>query len=97
MVTLKAFFASIPYQLHVDAEAYYHSIFYSIFKVLDFKIDGEVAMAKGRIDAVVQYAENIYVFEFKYAHCPTDAKEEERKRIAEGGGQNMLNYHFDVE
>jgi hypothetical protein len=28
--TLKSLFASIPYQLHVNNEAYYHSIFYAV-------------------------------------------------------------------
>ena len=32
---LRGLFASIPYELHVNLEAYYHSIFYAVMSVLD--------------------------------------------------------------
>ena len=77
---LKSLFASIPYQLHVDAEAYYHSIFFSIMTVLGFDIDAEVSVSKGRIDAALELEDRVYVFEFKYVAYPQDA--DEGKKIA---------------
>ena len=81
--SLKSLFSSIPYQLHVNAEAYYHSIFYAIMTVLGFKIDAEVSVSKGRIDAVLEYKEKIYVFEFKFCKCPSDSNDVEKKKVAD--------------
>ena len=79
---LQSLFSSIPYQLHVAAEAYYHSIFFVIMNVLGFKIDAEVSTARGRIDAVLELPDKVYVFEFKYENCPQDADEETRSKTA---------------
>ena len=79
---LKSLFASIPYQLHVSKEAYYHSIFFSVMKVLGFKINAEVSVANGRIDAELELDNKVYVFEFKYCGCPPEADEEEKRKIS---------------
>ena len=78
---LKSLFSSIPYQLHVDSEAYYHSIFFSVMNVLGFKIDAEVSVSNGRIDATLELVDKVYVFEFKYNKCPYDADEEEKRKV----------------
>ncbi len=62
---LKAAYAMIPYNLYVDREAYYHSIFYLMLALLGAEIDVEVLTDKGRIDGVIQFPERIYVIEFK--------------------------------
>ena len=80
---LKSLFSSIPYQLHMDTEAYYHSIFFSVMSVLGFKTDAEVSVSKGRIDAVLELEDKVYIFEFKYVNCPQDAGEEEKRKIAD--------------
>ncbi|MCL1808955.1 MAG: ATP-binding protein [Clostridiales bacterium] len=80
---LKALFASIPYQLHIDREAYYHSIFYAVMNVLGFDTDVEVSTAKGRIDATLELEDAVYVMEFKYKDCGPDASDEARQRLAE--------------
>ena len=41
LVSLRRLFASIPYNLHVDEEAYYHSIFYAVMTVLEYDIIAE--------------------------------------------------------
>ena len=87
--SLKGLFSSIPYQLHVDAEAYYHSIFYAVMSVLGFDIDAEVSTSMGRIDAVLELPDKVYVIEFKYEHCEPDAAAEAktslfRKALDEG-------------
>ncbi|MCL2247751.1 MAG: ATP-binding protein [Oscillospiraceae bacterium] len=69
---LKSLFASIPHQLHVNREAYYHSIFYAIMTILGFDIEAEISVSGGRIDATLELADNVYVMEFKYLDCPVD-------------------------
>ena len=78
---LKSLFAAIPYQLHVGAEAYYHSIFYAIMNLLGFNVYAEVSTARGRIDAVLELAGKVYIMEFKYAHCTPDAAPEEKQKL----------------
>ena len=73
---LKGLFASIPYQLHIDREAYYHSIFYAVMSVLGFDMEAEVSTSKGRIDAVLELEDKVYVMEFKYRDCKPDAAPE---------------------
>jgi len=68
MTSLKAFFAAIPYdaikQEHRD-EQYYQHVFYLLFTLMGQFVETEVKNNKGRADAVVKTADNIYVFEFK--------------------------------
>ncbi|MCL2065609.1 MAG: ATP-binding protein [Candidatus Cloacimonetes bacterium] len=89
---LRRLFASIPYNLHVSLEAYYHSIFFAVMNVLGFKVESEVSGSKGRIDALLDLGDVAYIFEFKYENCPNDAsveiKEElYRKALSEGMAQ----------
>jgi len=79
--TLRGLFASIPYQLHVDAEAYYHSIFYAIMILLGFDISAEVSTARGRIDAVLELESKVYIIEFKYIKCESDISEENKQKL----------------
>ena len=72
---LRGLFASIPYQLHVNAEAYYHSIFYAVMSVLGFDITAEVSTSRGRIDATLDLGDKVYVIEFKYIQSPPEASE----------------------
>ena len=68
MLSLKAFFAAIPYdsikQEHRD-EQYYQHVFYLLFTLIGESVQTEVKNNKGRADAVLKTADNIYVFEFK--------------------------------
>lgn len=62
---LEAFFAGVPYTIHKKSEATFQSIFYAIFRLLGFNIEAESCTNDGRIDAVVQTDDHIYLFEFK--------------------------------
>ena len=62
---VKCFFENIPYDLQVKYEKYYQSLFYSVFLMLNAQATAEVKTARGRIDAVVETPDYIYVFEFK--------------------------------
>jgi hypothetical protein len=67
MNRMKAFIASIPYDLKYDAEKYYQNIFYLLFKLLGARVEAELRSARGRADAVVTTADRVFVFEFKLA------------------------------
>ena len=51
--------------------------------VLGFKIDAEVSVSKGRIDAALELEDKVYVFEFKYQNCPPDANESKKRELFE--------------
>jgi hypothetical protein len=51
--------------------------------VLGFDIETEVAVSKGRIDAVLDFGGNIYVMEFKYVKCAPGAGAEEKAKLTE--------------
>ena len=80
---LKSLFAAIPYQLHIDREAYYHSIFYAVMSVLGFDVDAEVSTAKGRIDAILELEDKIYVMEFKYRDAEPGILPEAKQKLFE--------------
>jgi len=68
MTSLKAFFAAIPYDAMKQEnrdEQYYQHVFYLLFTLMGQFVQTEVKNNKGRADAVVKTADNIYVFEFK--------------------------------
>ena len=83
LVIMRSLFASIPYELHIKQEQYYHSIFYAILNLLGFDIDAEVSVSGGRVDAVLELGDKVYVIEFKYEHCEKDAAPEERQLLSE--------------
>ena len=66
----QAFFASIPYEWHVNNdvarfEGYYASVFYSYFAALGYDIVVEESSAVGRLDMAVRTGGHVYLFEFK--------------------------------
>ena len=62
---LKTLYANIDYDLQINNEKYYQTIFYLIFKLIGLRIAAEVKTGNGRIDAVIEVSEHIYLFEFK--------------------------------
>ncbi len=46
-------------------ESFYHAVIYLVFNILGVRMQVEVTTKKGRIDAVVETADHIYIFEFK--------------------------------
>jgi hypothetical protein len=70
-----ALFAAIPYDLHVNREAYYHSIFFAVLQATGGEVLAEphtdnllrqgYGGQEGRIDAVLKTRDTIYVIEFK--------------------------------
>jgi hypothetical protein len=65
---LRLLIANIPYRLHLKNEAYYHSLFLLLMKMIGFNIQGEIMTAAGRIDAVwVQHDGTTVIAEIKYS------------------------------
>jgi len=62
---LQLFFANVPYDITLKHEKYYQTIFYVFFKLLGIEIKAESRTNRGRIDAVVEVSDSIYIFEFK--------------------------------
>lgn len=70
---LETFFANVPYDIQLKHEKYYQTIFYLIFKLIGITIEAEVRTNQGRIDAVVELSDHIYLFEFKLDGMAEDA------------------------
>ena len=51
--------------------------------ILGFNADAEVSTSKGRIDAVLELADKVYIMEFKYKDCPPDADSDTRRALSE--------------
>jgi hypothetical protein len=94
MIRLKAFFASIPYELNDKTERYYQGIFYLLFTLMGQYTQAEVRSSAGRADAVVitrghygspepHTPELVYCFEFKLTG--NGSAEEALKQINEKG------------
>ncbi|MCO6477881.1 MAG: AAA family ATPase [Phaeodactylibacter sp.] len=66
MELINDLFQTIPYQLFAEArENLYHALIHLLFTYLGQYMQSEVSVLRGRLDAVVQTASHIYIFEFK--------------------------------
>ena len=70
---LSSFLATIDYMLHIKQEKYYQTIFYLIFRLIGLEIQAEVRTNQGRIDAVVETDDAVFIFEFKLDKSATIA------------------------
>lgn len=61
---LKTLFATLPYQLD-KYESTYHNIIHTLLDVLGFHILSELPTNTGRIDAVIETPQTIFIMEFK--------------------------------
>lgn len=65
ITSLRSVYASIPYQIHLPYEAYYHSLAYLILSLLGFQVSAERPTNLGRLDAVLELPNVVYIIEFK--------------------------------
>ncbi len=77
---LGIFLAEIPYEIQIKQERYYQSIFYLIFKLIGLQIDAEVRTNRGRIDAVIETDDDVFLFEFKLDSSAADALTQIKER-----------------
>jgi len=62
---MRVFFSDITYELAIQNEKYYQTIFYAVLKLLGANINVEVKTSRSRVDAVIKSSDYIYVIEFK--------------------------------
>ena len=99
---LESFFAGVPYTIHKKSEATFQTVFYAIFRLLGFNIEAESCTNDGRIDAVVQTDDHIYLFEFKLDDDDTalsQIKEKAyfKKYLQSSKKITMIGVNFDSE
>ena len=76
VLTLKAFFARIPYDLRKNIERYenyYHTIFYVLMRLIGMDAEAEYHTSEGSIDIVIKTVRYIYIIELKINGDASDA------------------------
>jgi hypothetical protein len=100
---IKSLFASIPYHIFIgDREAYYHSIIYLLLRLNGAAVKSEDPTNIGRIDAVVETGNRIYIMEFKMGsqqEALEQIKEKKYYEKYEGKGKEivLMGIGFDPE
>ena len=103
METMKVFFAKVPYDLHMKNENNFQLLFFSIFMLLGISITAESKTNRGRIDAVAQNEDFVFVFEFKLSKTEEIAlaqiKERDycRRYLNSGKKIYLIGVNFDPE
>lgn len=98
---INSLFASVPSHLFIkDREAYYHTIIYLVLTLIGVNIGVEVHTNKGRIDAVIETGDNIYILEFKMGAASEALKQIETMKYHErylSSGKNikLIGVGFD--
>ena len=73
MQRMKAFFADTSYQVVGNAELYFQNAMYLVFKIMGFYIQVERPTSDGRIDAIIQTPDYIYIIECKLDRTADEA------------------------
>ncbi len=100
---IKSLFASIPYHIFIgEREAYYHSLIYLILRLSGADITCEDPTNIGRIDAVLETGNKIYIMEFKMgsaqdAFAQITAMKYHEKYLGSGKEIVLLGIGFDPE
>jgi Predicted AAA-ATPase/PD-(D/E)XK nuclease superfamily len=78
---LKNVFNTLPYDVYkASNEALYHGLVHILFQYMGLNIESEVHTKFGRLDAVVQTATHVFIFEFKFNKTSEAAMEQLKKR-----------------
>ena len=100
---LSCFFANIPANITVKREKYYQSLFYAVFVLIGARTHAECWTNRGRVDAVVETANDVYVFEFKLndtaeaALAQIKEKGYHEKYLRAGKRLTLVGAAFDAE
>ena len=103
MELIKNFFAKIPYNIQLEDEKYYQSLFYAIFVLLNVDIAAEACTNKGRIDATAAAGDWRFIFEFKLNKTAENAldqieeKEYYQKYSRDGRRIMIVGANFDFK
>jgi len=88
---LQSFISDIPARLHLKKEAYYHSLAYMIFRLVGMQLLLEKETDKGRIDAVLDLPDKVYVIEFKFA---TDKRTKRVDTLAQKALKQIMDKQY---
>ena len=99
---MEVFFAGIPYTVHKKNEATFQAIFFALFRLLGEFIEAESCTNDGRIDAVAQTTNAIYLFEFKLDNDPTALDQIKKKQyfqkyLLDKREIHLIGVNFDSE
>ncbi len=104
--SLKAIFASIPYNNYTknrlqNYEGFYASVVYVYLQSLGFDIIGEDVTNKGRIDLTIKLKDIIYILEFKVGNSNALAQIKEKnyheKYLQDNKDIYLIGINFDEE
>ena len=102
--TLKIFFANIPYDISSRApEETYQAVFCAILYFIGVGVTPEVRTNDGRIDAVMETPDHVYVMEFKRDRSAAEAmaqikeKKYYEKFLGSGKKITLVGVNFDSE
>jgi hypothetical protein len=102
--TVSAIFASVPYVLESRRdEAYFHTLFYLMVCASGADARSEILTCKGRIDLVIEFADKIFIIEFKCGQTADAAIQQIRdkaydQRFRQSGKKLILmGIRFDTE
>lgn len=72
---LNGLLADVPHQLWSAkiSESIFHALIHLSFRLLDVWVSSEVSTSRGRADAVVEFADRVYIFEFKVDRSAQEA------------------------
>lgn len=76
MQRMKAFFADTSYQVVGNAELYFQNAMYLVFKIMGFYTQVERPTSDGRIDAIIQTDDYIYIIECKLDRSADEAMQQ---------------------
>ena len=100
---LSSIFASIPYQITRTEESYFHSVAHVVLALTGHVVHSEIPTNQGRMDAVLDAGERVYIFEFKLRDSADAALAQIRERgyperfRAAGKPLTLVGVAFDVE
>lgn len=90
-------YTSVSYAISKVQEGYFHSNIYLILKLLDFEILSEESTSIGRIDAVIRFADIIYIIiEFKFNNTADLSKQALRQIKEKKYAQKFLVEHKEI-
>ena len=102
--TMFAIFAAIPYTLETKRdEAYFHTVFYLAVSASGTDARSEVLTCDGRIDLVVEFADKVFILEFKCNQSADAALAQIREKDyaapyrGTGKGIFLVGINFDTE
>jgi hypothetical protein len=102
--SMKVFFANIPYDISPRApEETYQAVFCAILYFIGVGVTPEVRTNEGRIDAIMETPDHVYVMEFKRDKSAAEAlaqikeKKYYEKFLASGKKITLVGVNFDSE